>query len=139
MGGRGFRGDWVDFAALLLTLSGSLDFFQGLIAIVRDHYYSLDQTEILVVDLTAWGWILLFWGSVVALTGLGLWSRSSVARWFAIVVSSANILGELGFAGGPDFTLWGLVVITLNVVVLYALTLHWHGVDSGELGATRAS
>jgi hypothetical protein len=127
MEGRGIRGDWVDFAAFLLMLAGALDFFQGLIAIVRDNYYSLDPSEIMVVDLTAWGWILLFWGSVVALTGVGLWLRSSAARWFAVAIVVVNIIGELAFSGGRNFTLWALVVIVLNIVVLYALIVHWHG------------
>jgi hypothetical protein len=127
MEGRGFRSDWVDFAAGLLFLAGALEFFQGLIAITRGHYYALDPTEILVVDLTAWGWILLFWGSVVALTGLGLWLRSSAARWVAVGVTVLNIFWELGFAGGNNFPLWGLVVIALSIVILYGLIVHWHG------------
>src|SRR5262245_23734550 len=79
-----FRGDWVDLAAFLMMLAGAVDFFQGLIAVVREHYYTVDPDEILVVDLTAWGWILLFWGSVVALSGVALWSRSNIARWVAL-------------------------------------------------------
>ena len=42
-----WRGDWVDFAGLLMVVVGSLAFFQGLIAIVRNHYYSVDPDEIL--------------------------------------------------------------------------------------------
>ena len=130
MEGRGIRGDWVDFAAFLLMLAGALDFFQGLIAIVRNNYYSLDPSEIMVVDLTTWGWILLFWGSVVALTGVGLWLRSNAARWFAVAIVVVNIIGELAFSGGHNFTLWALVVIVLTIVVLYALIVHWHGAKS---------
>ena len=130
MARRGFRGDWVDFAAFLLMLSGALGFFQGLIAIVRDNYYTFDPSEILVVNLTAWGWILLFWGSVVALTGMGLWLRSSAARWAALGITVANIVVELGFAGGNHYPLWGVVVIALNIIVLYALIVHWHPADA---------
>jgi hypothetical protein len=127
MAERGFRGDWVDLAAFLMILAGAIDFFQGLIAIVRDHYYTLDPNEILVVDLTAWGWILLLWGSVVALTGVALWSRSNAARWVAIVIVVFNLIGELGFAGGNGYTLWGLVANALAIVVLYALIVRWNG------------
>ena len=130
--GRGFRGDWVDLAAFFLLLTGALDFFQGLIAIARDHYYNLDPSEILVVDLTTWGWILLFWGSVVALTGIGLWLRSSPARWFAVAITVVNVIGELGFAGGASYRLWSLVVIALNLVILYALIVHWHSREGDE-------
>jgi hypothetical protein len=131
--GRGFRGDWVDLAAFFLLLAGALDFFQGLIAIVRGHYYTLDPSEILVVDLTAWGWILLFWGSVVALTGFGLWLRSSAARWFAIAITTLNLLGELGFAGGSHYPLWALVTIAVNIIILYALIARWHGQEATSI------
>jgi hypothetical protein len=60
--GRGMRGDWVDLAAILMLLAGSIDGIQGLIAIIRNHYYSLAPNEILIFDLTTWGWILLVWG-----------------------------------------------------------------------------
>jgi hypothetical protein len=122
---RGFRGDWVDLAAGLMIVAGAVDFFQGLIAIVKNDYYTLDPNEILVVDLTTWGWILLFWGSVVALTGCALWLRTNAARWTALVIVVLNMIGELGFAGGAGYQLWGLVANALSILVLYALIVRW--------------
>ena len=115
MAERGFRNDWVDFAAFLMLLAGALDFFQGLIAIVWDDYYAFTPDQVIVFDLTTWGWVALFWGSVVALIGMALWLRSSVARWLAVAIVAVNIIWELAFAGGNNFTLWGLVVIALNM------------------------
>ena len=132
MHGRGMRGDWVDLAAFLMLLTGSIDGLQGLIAIIRDNYYSLDSNEILVVDLTTWGWILLVWGVVVALAGAGLWLRSEVARWFAVAILILNLIGELGFAGGHNFPLWALTANVLTVIVLYALIVRWEGAEGVE-------
>jgi hypothetical protein len=133
MKGRGMRGDWVDLAAFLMMLAGSIDGLQGLIAIIRDHYYSFDANEVLVVDLTTWGWILLVWGVVVALTGVGLWLRSEAVRWFAVVILIFNLIGELAFAGGHGYTLWALTANLLTIIVLYALIVRWDGVE--EAGA----
>jgi hypothetical protein len=127
------RGDWVDLAALLMLLAGSIDGLQGLIAIIRNNYYSLDPNEILVVDLTTWGWILLIWGAIVALAGVGLWLRSEAARWFAVVVLILNLIGELGFAGGHGYTLWAVTTNVLTLIVLYALIVRWEGAE--EVGA----
>ena len=132
MNHRVLRGDWVDFAGLLMFVVGSLDFFQGLIAIVRNHYYSVDPNEILVVDLTTWGWILLFWGSVVALSGVGLWLRSSLARWVAIVVMVLNLILELAFAGGHNYPLWAVMSNAVTILVLYGLIVHWDNADEVE-------
>jgi hypothetical protein len=127
------RGDWVDLAAFLMLLAGSIDGLQGLIAIIRNNYYSFDPNEIIVVDLTTWGWILLVWGLVVALTGVALWTRSEGARWFAVGVLLLNLVGELAFAGGHNFPLWAVTANVLTVIVLYALIVRWEGAE--EVGA----
>ena len=62
-----------------------------------------------------------------ALTGCALWLRSNPARSVGLVITTTNVIVQLGFAGGNHYPLWGLVGIALNVVILYALTVHWHG------------
>jgi hypothetical protein len=129
---KGFWAGWVWFAGMLMVVMGSLDFFQGLIAIIRDKYYVLTPSQIIVFDLTTWGWVMLIWGIVVALAGLGLVSGSGFARWFTIVVASLNFIVQLGFVGSRQYTLWALTVVGLNIVVLYALTVRWSDVKAVE-------
>jgi hypothetical protein len=119
---------WVAFAGWMMVLIGTLDFFQGLIAVIRDQYYVLAPNQIIVFDLTTWGWITLIWGIVVALAGLGLLARSGWARWFAIVVGSLNFVVQLGFVGSSQYPLWALTVLALTFVVLYALIVRWDDV-----------
>jgi hypothetical protein len=116
---------WIGFAGILMLIIGSIDFFQGLIALFEDEYFVVTASGFLVVDLTAWGWIMLIWGVLLALAGLGLISAQSWARWFAIVVVSVNIIAQLGFLGNSQYPLWSLTVMALNVIVLYALTARW--------------
>jgi hypothetical protein len=125
MASEGFWAGWVWFAGVLMVVIGSLDFFQGLIAIIRDNYYVLTPGQIIVFDLTTWGWVMLIWGIVVALAGLGLLAGSGWARWFTIIVASLNFIVQLGFVGSYQYTLWALTVIALNAVVLYALIVRW--------------
>jgi predicted membrane metal-binding protein len=116
---------WIVFAGWLMIVIGSLDFFEGLIAIIRDKYYVLAPNQIIVFDMTTWGWITLIWGIVVALAGFGLLSGASWARWFAIVVGSLNFIAQLGFVGSAQYPLWALTVLALTAVVLYALIVRW--------------
>jgi hypothetical protein len=116
---------WIGFAGIVMLIVGSVDFFQGLIAIIDDDYFVPTRAGFLVVDLTTWGWLMLFWGALLALAGLALLAGQGWARWFTIVVVSLNVLLQLGFVGSSDFPLWALTAITLNVVVLYALTARW--------------
>ena len=121
---------WIGFAAIMLALIGSITFFEGLVAIFRDEYYVVTGKQVLVFDVTTWGWIMLFWGVLLFLAGLGLAARSGWARWFAIIAVTLNLVGQLGFLGHSGYPLWTLVIITLEIVVLFALTARWGQVDS---------
>jgi hypothetical protein len=125
MASRTFWAGWVAFAGILMAVMGALDFFQGLIAIIRGEYYALTPQGIIVFDLTTWGWITLIWGIVLALTGAALLSGKGWARWFTIVIASLNFIVQLGFVGNSQYTLWALTVLGLNVLVLYALIVRW--------------
>src|SRR5215204_4588037 len=116
---------WIGFAGMLLLIVGSIDFFQGLIALFEDEYFVVTASGFLAVDLTAWGWVMLFWGVLLALAGVGLLAAQGWARWFAIVVVSLNFVAQLGFLGNTQYPLWSLTVIALSVIVLYALTARW--------------
>jgi hypothetical protein len=116
---------WLGFAGILMLIVGSIDFFQGLIALFDDEYFVVTAAGFLLVDLTAWGWIMLIWGVVLLAAGLGLLTAQSWARWFTIVVVSLNVIAQLGFLGNSQYPLWTITALALNVIVLYALTARW--------------
>jgi hypothetical protein len=116
---------WVAFAGLLLMVIGGLNFFQGLIAVIRDQYYLVGDNGALVLDVSQWGWVMMIWGVVLVLVGYGLVSAASWARWTAILVVSLNFIAQLGYDGSGGYTLWSLTVIALNIIVLYALIVRW--------------
>jgi hypothetical protein len=118
---------WIVFAAVIMLIVGVLDFFEGLIAIIRDNYYVVHGNQLIVFDTTKWGWITLIWGIVLVIAGFGLWTGAGWARWFTIIVVGLNILGQLSWLGSSGYPLWSLVIITLNIIVLYALCARWKG------------
>jgi hypothetical protein len=124
-----FWTEWVGFAGLMMVLIGVLNVIQGLIAIVRDDYYVLTAEQIIVFDLTTWGWIMLIWGIIVGFAGWALATGAGWARWFTLVAASLNIILQLGFVGSGQYPLWALTVLALNVLVLYALTVRWSDVE----------
>jgi hypothetical protein len=120
---------WVGFAGWLMILIGALDVFEGLIAIIRDKYYVLAPNQIIVFDMTTWGWITLIWGLLLAFAGWGLISRAGWARWFTIIAGSINVIAQLAWFGSAQYPLWALTVITFQIVVLYALIVRWGEVE----------
>ena len=63
---------------------------------------------------------------------VGLAAKSGWARWFTIILLFINLLSQLRFLGNAQYPLWSLTVITLNIVVLYALTVRWKDVYTLE-------
>ena len=116
---------WIAFAGWMMLIIGALDFFEGMIAIIRGQYYVLTPQQIVVFDIKTWGWITLIWGIIVALAGVGILSGAGWARWFAIIVGSITFIEQLGFLGAAQYPLWALTVLALTAVVLYALIVHW--------------
>jgi hypothetical protein len=125
MNSRSMAG-WIGFAGILMVLLGGLSIFEGLIALLQDDYYVPTQAGLLIFDVTGWGWIMLIWGVILALIGLALLNGASWARWVSIVLVAVNVFGQLGFLGNTNDTVWLLITLTLNIIVLYALIVRWH-------------
>ena len=116
---------WIGFAGIIILIIGGLDVFQGLIALLEDDYFVVSRSGYLAVDLSAWGWGLVIWGALLILTGLALIRGQTWARWVTLVLVTVNIFGILGFLGNSQDPIWALTVLTLNVIVIYALTARW--------------
>ena len=125
MNSRSMAG-WIGFAGILMVILGGLSVFEGLIALLEDNYYVVTQSGYLLFDVTGWGWIMLIWGIILALVGLALLNGASWARWTSIVLVGVNVFGQLGFLGNTNDTVWLLITLTLNIIVLYALIVRWH-------------
>ena len=116
---------WIAFAGLLMIVIGFIDFFEGLIAVIRSNYYVATPNQIIVFDTTTWGWLTMIWGVILAFVGLGLLNGSSWARWVSIILLVVTIIEQLAFVGSAAYPLWALTVLALSIVVLYALVARW--------------
>ncbi len=125
MSSKGSMAGWIGFAGILMLIVGGLDFVEGLIALFKDDYYVVTSSGYLAINLTGWGWVMLIWGVLLVLAGLGLLGGQGWARWFTIILVALNFFAQLGFLGNSQYPLWTLTVIALNLVVLYALTARW--------------
>jgi hypothetical protein len=115
---------WVTFAVVILALIGTLNVIQGFIALFDDGYFVLRREEdLLLVEFTVWGVILLCWGGLLVGAALALASGRSWARWFAVVAAFVNVIAQIGFLSA--YPLWAAILIALDVVVIFALTARW--------------
>ena len=81
---------WIGFAGWLMLIVGGLDFFEGLIAVIRGQYFVLTANQIIVFDTTTWGWITLIWGIVLFIAGLGIAVARRARRGRIAAVTAAT-------------------------------------------------
>jgi hypothetical protein len=138
MAGTGARGTrtrvtgwvgWIWFAGLLMMLNGGFNAIDGLVALLKNEVYVQTKNHLILFDYTGWGWIMLIIGAIQILVGVALLYGAYWARIAAIVIVCLSALAQITFI--TAYPLWSMAVIAIDVLVLWALTVH--GGEAEEL------
>ena len=109
-------------AAVFMILTGVLQAIQGFVALVNDTFYVVGVEYVFEFDVTTWGWIHLVLGIVAACAGVALLQGATWARVVAVAMASVGII--VNFMWLPYYPVWSLVLVTLNALVIWAVTAH---------------
>jgi hypothetical protein len=123
--------NWVTFAVLVMAMLGFLNGFQGILAMFDEGYFVAQGKQLVLVNYDAWGAILIIWGLVLLFVAAGLNGRREWARWAAAAVVIFDVILQVGFL--PSSPLLSVTLITLDVIVLYALTARWQEAKTGGI------
>src|SRR5215218_6287331 len=110
------------FAAVMMLMSGVFQALQGLVAIFENEFYVATRNYTFQFDATTWGWIHLLVGLLVAFAGWGLLSGRTWARVVAITLAVLSAIANFLFI--PYYPCWALLLITLDIFVIWAITAH---------------
>jgi hypothetical protein len=110
------------FAAMMMVFLGSFHALAGLTGIIRDEAFVVTKDYIVQLDTTQWGWIHLIVGLIVLFAGFGLLSGAVWARTVGVIM--AFVSGLVAFVWLPLYPVWGIILITLSIGVIWALTAH---------------
>ena len=110
------------FAGFMMILIGAFQAIAGLVGIIDDQFSVLGVKYVFEFDTTTWGWIHLVVGIVIVLAGLGLFSGAVWARTIGVILAAVSAIAT--FAYLPYYPVWSIVIITLDVIVIWALTAH---------------
>ena len=105
--------------AVLLVTVGVLEFLQGISAVAKDEVILVGVEYTYTLDVTAWGWIHLILGAVVAAVGIGLFTGVIWARISAPIICGLAIVAN--FLWLPYQPWWAITIIVLNAVVIWAV------------------
>jgi hypothetical protein len=113
---------WIVFAGVMLLIAGSLNIFYGIIAAVNDDWVVFTNRSAVYLDVSDWGWVHIILGGIVFLAGIGVFSGNILARIVGVIVASISLMANFLFI--PVYPLWALTVITIDALVIWALTAH---------------
>ncbi|WP_351232092.1 hypothetical protein [Streptomyces sp. NPDC002133] len=117
------------FAAIMLMLSGPLSILMGAAGIARDTVFAASQYTYRF-DLTAWGWIHLLVGVALVIAGLGVLANKSWGRGVGAAVAAISLITQFMFV--PYYPVWSIVVMTLDLLIVFALTRIHAGTSGGQ-------
>ena len=112
---------WLLFAATMLGLGGCLSIIDGIMALSKSSFYAANAHYVFS-DLRTWGWLMLIVGALLIIAAMGVFSGSGFARWFGIFAASLSLLAH--FSASQAYPLWTLIMITLDILVIYALAVY---------------
>jgi hypothetical protein len=118
------------FAAWMMILIGTFHAIDGLAAIFKDEFFVPVQGYLFKFDATTWGWIHLIVGIVIVLAGVGLFSGAVWARSIGVILAALSAIAT--FAYLPWYPIWSVVIISLDVFVIWALTAHGRDITRVE-------
>jgi hypothetical protein len=113
---------WIAFAGVMMIIGGCLNLFYGIVAAVNDEWVVWTNRAAVYLDVSEWGWVHIVLGTIVLLAGIGVFSGNILARIVGVVVAALSLLANFLFI--PAYPLWALTVITIDVLVIWALTAH---------------
>ena len=112
------------FASIMLLLLGGFHVLGGLIALLENRVYDVDASELLLLrSYAGWGIAHMAIGTAAFLTGIALFYRKPWSRIATIVIASSSAVTNLGFLSAAP--VWYGVLILLDVLVIYAVTVHF--------------
>ena len=121
---RAWAGGLTTFAGLILLMGGVLALLQGISALAKDDVYIRTRDYVYSFDLTTWGWIHLLLGVVAIAVGLAIMAGQTWGLLTGIAVAALSAIANFLFL--PQYPLWALVLITLDVAVIWALSQMLH-------------
>jgi hypothetical protein len=110
----------ITFAGTMMLLIGIFQAIAGLAAIIEDEFFVLTENYVFDLDVTAWGWIHLILGVLVAFAGYALFARRPWAAVVAIALAMLSAIANFLFI--PYYPFWSLLMIGVAIWVIWSLT-----------------
>ncbi len=121
---------WIFFAGFMMILQGFFSAIVGLTAIFNSDWLVVTNSQLLVLDLTTWGWTYLILGLVILVAGFQIMQGAVWARAVGVVAAMFSAIAAL--ASLELHPWWSVIIIMVDVLIIYALTVHGDELENLE-------
>ncbi len=106
-------------AAAILFVVAVVTVLQGISALLNDKVIVVTPDYAYEFNTTAWGWIHIILGVLLAVVAVGLFWSTTWARVAAIIIASLSIVSM--FMWLPHSPIWAIVTIALDIFIIWAV------------------
>ncbi|WP_338693883.1 hypothetical protein V2W30_04705 [Streptomyces sp. Q6] len=114
----------VVFAVCVLAIVGTYHTIAGLSAVLGDNYYQAQNDYAFDFDTNIRGWVQMIFGVVILGAAFSLFTGKTWARAVGIVVAGLSAVENFFFT--PYQPMWSAIIIALDVLVIWSLTMYGH-------------
>ena len=109
---------WIHFAGIFFLVAAVFNAIAGISVLNRGELF--DDSKLVISDLKTWGWIFLVIAVVQLVAGIVVLRRLRAGRVPAIVIAVIGMV--TWFVAWSILPFWGLVMMVLYGLIVYALT-----------------
>lgn len=113
---------WIAFAAVMMIMLGFFHMMAGAVALFQEDVYTVTENAVWVFDYSQWGWIHIIGGLLAFLAAGSVMKGHLYGRIFTVFVAMGSMLANMAFI--PIYPLWSLLMVTVCVLVLWAVVVH---------------
>ena len=113
---------WLYFAGIMMMLGGIFQSIAGLAAIFKDGVFVVGSSSLLVMDYTQWGWVHLIIGVLLFFAAFSVFAGGLFGRTIGTMLAGLSAIANFTFF--TAYPLWTIIVITVDILVIYALLVH---------------
>ena len=118
------------FGMTMLTLVGTLNVSQGLLVAFASGGVGFDRNDVAFTNAATWAAATVTLGLLLGVTGFALRARKPSAKLAAVSVVALHAISQLAMLRA--YPAWSLLMVTLDVIILFILTVPRGSVVAAE-------
>ncbi|MCQ4206020.1 DUF7144 family membrane protein [Streptomyces longispororuber] len=112
----------VVFGACVMGIVGAFHAIAGLSAILNENFYQQQNDYPFDFDVNGRGWVQLISGVLMVAAACALFTGRTWARIVGIVFAGLSAIENFLFT--PYYPVWAAIIIVLDVLVIWSLTVY---------------